>query len=332
MNAPRCRVGLGAIADVTVPYLCPIAGRGGRVVRPCLLAAVLLVLGLVQPAAAQEQESPANRLSGTLAKVRSSGVVTIGYRAASFPFSYLDAANNPIGYSIDLCKAIVGEIARAVDKPQLRTQFELVTPETRIPALASGKVDLVCGSASDTVERRKLVAFSPTTFVTGTKLMVKRSSGIKSIAGLKGKVVVATAGTTGEQAVIAINDKQKLGIHIVSAPDHEQAYGMVADGKADAFANDDVLLYGMIVRHAAQREFIVVGDYLSYDPYGIMFRRDDPQLKDAVDATFHELADSRDLLEIYHKWFVRRTPTGERLNLPISTRLAEVFRILGATD
>jgi glutamate/aspartate transport system substrate-binding protein len=107
---------------------------------------------------------------------------------------------------------------------------------------------------------------------------------------------------------------------------------MVADGKADAFANDDVLLYGMIVRHAAQREFIVVGDYLSYDPYGIMFRRDDPQLKDAVEATFHELADSRDLLEIYHKWFVRRTPTGERLNLPISTRLAEVFRILGAMD
>jgi glutamate/aspartate transport system substrate-binding protein len=301
-----------------------------RLVKLWLAATLAAVLS--QSAAAQEQETAANRLTGTLAKVRTSGVITIGYRAASFPFSYLDRANNPIGYSIDLCNAIINEVARAVDKPQLRIEFELVTPETRIPALVSGKVDMVCGSATDNVERRKLVAFSPTTFVTGAKLMVRRNSGIKSIAGLKEKVIVVTAGTTGAEAVASINDKQKLGIRIVSVAEHEQAYTTMVDGKADAFANDDVLLYGMIARHAAQREFIVVGDYLSYDPIGIMFRRDDPQFKDVVDSTFRELADSRDLLEIYHKWFIRRTPTGERLNLPISTRLTEVFRILGAID
>ena len=208
----------------------------------------------------------------------------------------------------------------------------MVTPETRIPALTSGKVDLVCGSATDTAERRKQVAFSPITFFTGTKLMVKRNSGVKSIADLKGKVIVAAAGTTNLNAVILVNEKRKLGINIVTAPDLEQSYAMVAEGRADAFASDEVLLYGLIARHLAQREFIVVGDFLSYDPYGIMFRRDDPQLNEVVRTTFQELAESRDLLEIYHKWFIRRTPSGERLNLPMSAQLQQVFRALGMPE
>jgi glutamate/aspartate transport system substrate-binding protein len=162
--------------------------------------------------------------------------------------------------------------------------------------------------------------------------MVRRSSRVRSIADLKGNVVVVTAGTTNQNAIILVDEKRKLGIRIVTTPEHEQSYEMVVAGKADAFASDEVLLYGLIARHAAQREFIVVGDFLSYDPYGIMFRRDDPELGEVVQTTFRELAESRDLLEIYHKWFVRRTPGGARLDLPMNPQLQQVFRALGLPE
>jgi glutamate/aspartate transport system substrate-binding protein len=162
--------------------------------------------------------------------------------------------------------------------------------------------------------------------------MVKRGSGIRSYIDLKGKVVVVTAGTTNEQVMKRLNQKFNVGMNIVAARDHEESYALVANGNAAAFATDDILLYGLIARHRSQRELIVVGDLLSYDPYGIMFRKDDPQLNDAVLRTFQQLAESRDILEIYHRWFVRRTPTGEQLNLPMSPQLEESFRILGLTE
>jgi glutamate/aspartate transport system substrate-binding protein len=296
------------------------------------IAAAGCAMLLAQPLAAQEQETSVKQLAGTLKKIASSGTVTIGYREASFPFSYVNAGGFPLGYSIDLCRAIIDQIGREIDNPRIRTELALVTPETRISALVAGKIDFECGSTTNNVERQKQVAFSPIMFVTGTKLMVKRGSGIKSYKDLKGKVVVVTAGTTNEQALKRLDEKQKIGFNLVSAPDHEASYALVAEGKADAFATDDVLLYGFIARHQSQREFIVVGDYLSYDPYGIMFRRDDPQLAEVVQTTFRQLAESRDLLETYHRWFIRRTPTGERLNLPMSPQLEEVFRVLGLTE
>ena len=227
------------------------------------------------------------------------------------------------------CKAIIDEIAREIDNPRIKIEFAPVTPETRIPALLAGKIDLECGSSTNNVERQKQVAFSPLIFVAGTKLMVKRSSGIRSYKDLKGKVVVATAGTTNEQVIKRLNQQFNVGMNIVSARDHEESYALVADGNAAAFATDDILLYGLIARHRSQRELIVVGDLLSYDPYGIMFRKDDPQLNEAVLRTFQQLVESRDILELYHKWFIRRTPTGERLNLPMSPQLEESFRVLG---
>ncbi len=301
--------------------------------RAILRVLVIGIFAMLAPAAiAQEQEEPVRQLAGTLKKIRNSGSVTIGYREASFPLSYLDARGNPIGYSIDLCRAIVEEIGREIDKPAIRTDFALVTAETRIPALLADKIDFECGSTTNNIERQKQVAFSPIMYVTGTKLMVRRGSGIRSYRDLKGKVVVVTAGTTNEQAIKRIDEKQKIGMNVVAARDHEASYALVAEHKADAFATDDVLLYGFIARHQAQREFIVVGDYLSYDPYGIMFRKDDPQLRDVVETTFRQLAESRDLLEIYHKWFIRRTPTGERLNLPMNAQLEEIFHVLGLPE
>jgi glutamate/aspartate transport system substrate-binding protein len=288
-----------------------------------------LLAAIATGSVAQEQEQSARQLQGTLQKIDRSGVVTIGYREASFPLSYLDPQGHPIGYSIDICKAIIDEIAREIDNTRIKTEYAPVTPETRIPALLSGKIDLECGSTTNNVERQKQVAFSPLIFVAGTKLMVKRGSGIRSYKDLKGKVVAVTAGTTNEQVMKRINQQFNVGMNIVSARDHEESYALVANGNAAAFATDDVLLYGLIARHRSQRELIVVGDLLSYDPYGIMFRKDDPQINEAVLRTFQQLVDSRDILEIYHRWFIRRTPTGERLNLPMSPQLEESFRVLG---
>jgi glutamate/aspartate transport system substrate-binding protein len=293
------------------------------------IAACGLAAAVATGSVAQEQEQSARQLRGTLQKIERSGVATIGYREASFPLSYVDPKGQPIGYSIDLCKAIIDEIAREIDNPRIKIEFAPVTPETRIPALLAGKIDLECGSSTNNVERQKQVAFSPLIFVAGTKLMVKRTSGIRSYKDLKGKVVVATAGTTNEQVIKRLNQQFNVGMNIVSARDHEESYALVADGNAAAFATDDILLYGLIARHRSQRELIVVGDLLSYDPYGIMFRKDDPQLNEAVLRTFQQLVESRDILELYHKWFIRRTPTGERLNLPMSPQLEESFRVLG---
>jgi glutamate/aspartate transport system substrate-binding protein len=300
--------------------------------RTLTLAATLLVATFATGSVAQEQEQPVSKLTGTLAKVNGSGTITLGYREASFPFSYLGPGNQPMGYSIDLCHAIVDEIGREIDKPDLKVAYVAVTPETRIQAVVSGKVDLECGSTTNNAERQKQVAFSPIMFVTGTKLMVKRHSPIKSYRDLKGKVVVVTAGTTNEQALKRLNEKFQLGANIISARDHEESFSLVVDGKADAFATDDILLYGLIAHHNAQRDLIVVGDFLSYDPYGIMFRKDDPQFNQLVARTFQQLAESRDLILTYDRWFVRKTPTGERINLPMGPQLEEIFRVLGVTD
>jgi glutamate/aspartate transport system substrate-binding protein len=302
-----------------------------RCTRRCTvwIAACGFVAAIATGSVAQEQEQSAEQLQGTLKKIERSGVATIGYREASFPLSYVDPKGQPIGYSIDLCKAIIDEIAREIDNSRVRIEFAPVTPETRIPAVTSGKIDLECGSSSNTTERQKQVAFSPLIFVSGTKLMVKRSSGIRSYKDLRGKVVAVTAGTTNEQVIKRLNQQFNVGMNVVSARDHEESYALVANGNAAAFATDDILLYGLIARHRSQRELIVVGDLLSYDPYGIMFRRNDPQLNEAVLRTFRQLVESRDILELYHRWFVRRTPTGEQLNLPMSPQLEESLRVLG---
>jgi glutamate/aspartate transport system substrate-binding protein len=297
------------------------------------LPSVLWLAGflLLSPAQAQEQETRANKLEGTLAKVDRTGAITLGYREASFPLSYLSKAG-PIGYSIDLCLAVVEEIKREIDRTDIEINYKPVTPETRIAAVKSGEVDIECGSTTANKERGKEVAFSPIMYLTGTKLMVKRKSGTRSYRDLAGKVVVVTAGTTNEAALKALNDKNKLGINIISARDHEESYSLVATGKADAFATDDVLLYGLIARHKADAELMVVGDFLSFDPYGLMFRKDDPQMAQAVRSAFEASAKNRDLLEVYHKWFLRQTPTGERIGLAMNAQLSEIFRALGVED
>jgi glutamate/aspartate transport system substrate-binding protein len=267
-------------------------------------------------------------LSPTLAAIKNAHVVRLGYRESSPPFSFLDQANRPIGYSLELCEAVVDEIGIEVDDPGLRIDYVKVTSDDRIQAVLQNKIDLECGSTTANAERAKQVAFSPLMFVAGTKLMVPNASGISSASDLKGKTVVVTKGTTNEQAMHNVDKKQSLGLTIVTGADHEQSYQMLVDGKADAFATDDILLYGLIARHKSQDKFRVVGDYLSYDPYGIMFRKGEPQLTAVIERAFRKLGSNHDLIPLYNKWFVSRLPTGEKLNVQISPQLEEAFHAM----
>ena len=291
------------------------------------LLAVALTASLLAIPAARAQE-----LTGTLKKIKDSKTVTPGYRESSIPFSYVNKVGEPIGYSIDLCNAVVDEVSKELEGVEIAVKYKKVTAETRIPAVQSGEVDLECGSTTANFERKKKVAFSPIFFVAGTKLLVPRSSGISSYLDLRDKAVVVTAGTTNEAAVRAISDKQHLGIKFLVGTDHTESFAMLKDGKADAFATDDVLLYGLVATARSGDQYQVVGEYLSYDPYGLMYRKDDPDFAAIVDRTFSRLAQSRELVQLYNKWFQQRLPTGETLDLPMSLQLDEIFRVEGVPD
>jgi glutamate/aspartate transport system substrate-binding protein len=289
-----------------------------------LTAGLLLAAGSLPGLAAAQDTG----LSPTLAAIKAGKTVRLGYREASPPFSFLDQSSRPIGYSLELCEAIVDELGVEVDEPALKIDYVKVTSETRIPAVLDKKIDLECGSTTANAERSRRVAFSPLIFVAGTKLMVPKASPVTGITDLRGKSIVVTKGTTNEQAIQAADKKFSLGLKIVTADDHEQSYQMLAEGKVDAFATDDVLLYGLIARHKAQDRMKVVGDLLSYDPYGIMFRKGEPQLASVVERTFRKLATEHDLVPLYNKWFMARLPTGEKLGIPISPQLEESFKVL----
>jgi glutamate/aspartate transport system substrate-binding protein len=289
-----------------------------------LSAAVMLSTAAV----AQTDEG----LSPTLANIKQTHVVRLGYRESSPPFSFLDQANRPIGYSLELCEAIVEEIGTEVDDPELRIEYVKVTSDDRIAAVVQNHIDLECGSTTANAERAKQVAFSPLMFVAGTKLMVPKASTIAAPRDLAGKTVVVTKGTTNEAAMHGVDKKFSLGLKIITAADHEQSYQTLVEQKADAFATDDILLYGLIARHKAQDKFKVTGDYLSYDPYGIMFRKGEPQLSAVVERTFRKLASNHDLVPLYLKWFVARLPTGEKLDVAISPQLEDSFKALDSTD
>jgi len=199
-------------------------------------------------------------------------------------------------------------------------------------AVVSGKVDLECGSTTDNVERRKSVAFSPLIFVAGTKLLTRRGGPIRSPRDLSGRTLVVTSGTTNEKAMRGLNDKYKLGITIVSAPNHDASYDLLASGKADAFATDDVLLNGLIASRHSAATMEVVGDFLTYEPYGLMFRKDDPEMSEAVSRAFAAMARDGELVANYHKWFLAPTTTGEEIDLPMSLQLTEALRAMGVDE
>ncbi|HTQ72816.1 MAG TPA: amino acid ABC transporter substrate-binding protein [Burkholderiales bacterium] len=287
------------------------------------------LFGLAVAVALAPPPALAQELTGTLKKIKDGGAVAIGYRESSLPFSYLNAGGRPIGYSIDLCLEIVDDAKDVLGIDEVKVDYVPVTPENRIDMVASGKVDLECGSTTSNLERQKRVAFSPVIFVSGTKLMVRRPVTIRSYLDLKGKTVAVTAGTTNQKAMQILSDKRKLGMRFEVAKDHAQSFSLLEKGGVDAFATDDVLLYGLIAKSGRAKDFQVVGDFLSYEPYGIMYRKGDPEFDAVVKGAFERLATSRELEQNYNKWFLRKLPDGERLNLPMSAQLRSIFEILG---
>jgi glutamate/aspartate transport system substrate-binding protein len=307
------------------------AGRSafGRIVSVGLIAAATLMTA--SAGHAQFETTDPDTVSGTLARIKTTGVVRIGYREASVPFSFLDRSGRPIGYSIDLCNAIVEEIARMLDRDALDVDFVKVTSDDRLEALVENRIDLECGSTTNNLERRKRIDFSPMIFVSGTKVMVPVATPWRDFRDLKGRRVAVTRGTTNAQALKSLDQKFGLGITLVEGADHEDSYRLLAEGKVDAVATDDVLLYGLIALHRSQGQFKVAGEFLSYDPYGIAFRRDELALRDAVERAIRNLVIARDIGPIYAKWFASRLPNGERFNIPMSPQLEESFNVLGAT-
>ena len=285
-----------------------------------LTAGLLAASFLSAPVVAQE-------LVGTLKKIKDSGSITLGVRETSIPFSYLDDKQQAIGYSIDLCMAIVEEVKKELMMPTLTVKTNPVTSQTRIPLMANGTIDMECGSTTNNLTRQKQVAFAPVTFVTGTKLLVKKSSKIKSYKDLKGKTVVVTQGTTNERTIKALSDKENLNIKFLNAKDHAESFLTVESGRAAAFSMDDVLLYGLIAKAKKPKDFDVVGDYLSYDPYGIMFRKNDADFAIVANRALAGLMRSGEINKIYDKWFIGKLPSGETIGMPMSPLLKVGFQL-----
>lgn len=262
----------------------------------------------------------------TLAKVKSSGSFTIGHRDASIPLSYYDDKQRPIGYSMDLCMKVVDAVKKELNMPKLEVKYQLVTSANRIPLLANGTVDIECGSTTNNADRQKQVSYLPTTFVTANRIVYKKNSGIKKLADLKGKTLVSTAGTTNIKGVTELNAAKNLGLNIVSANGHAEAFLMVETGRAAAFAMDDILLAGLVATSKTPGDFEISEEALSVEPYGIMVRKDDPKFKALADKVIKDLMASGEINKIYDKWFLKPIPPKNiTMNVPMSPNLKRVI-------
>jgi len=279
--------------------------------------AALAAFAVALPALAQE---------GTLKKIKDSGAITIGHRDASLPFSYYDDKQQPIGYAMDLCAKIVDAVKAELKMPNLKTNYQLVTSANRIPLMANGTIDLECGSTTNNVARQEQVWFTMTHFVTANRWVSKKSAKLKTLQDLKGKTIVSTAGTTNIKQITEINAAQNLGMNIISANGHPEAFQMVETGRAVAFVMDDILLAGLAAQSRSPKDYEISSVALSVEPYGIMVRKDDKAFKDVADKALSQVYKSGQINAIYAKWFQKPVPPKNiNLNLPMSPALKKVM-------
>jgi len=283
------------------------------------LAAAALVAGALAVTGASAQE-------GTLDKIKKTGTITIGHRDASIPFSYYDDKQQVVGYAVEICQRIVNAVKSELKLSSIQVNYQLVTSANRIPLMANGTIDLECGSTTNNLERQKQVWFTNTHFVTANRWVAKKSAKLKSLNDLKGKTVVSTAGTTNIKQITEINTAQNLGMNIISANGHPEAFQMVETGRAVAFVMDDILLYSLAAQSRSPGDYEISPIALSVEPYGIMLRKDDAAFKKVVDAATAELYTSGGIKPIYDKWFLKPVPPkGINLNVPMSDTLKKVF-------
>jgi len=280
-----------------------------------IIAAASLLVGVGAPATAQD-------LEGTLKKVKETGVFTLGYRESSLPLSYLDDRLMPVGFSIELCKHVVGAVKAKLGMPDLDVKYNPVTSATRIPLVANGTVDIECGSTANMTIRQKQVGFSYTFFVPQFKWIVRADSNIKSADDLRGKTVAVTAGTNTAVFVNKMNNEENLGMTIMQGKDHAESFLLVETGRASAWMEDDVLLAGFRANAKSPADFRLLDKSYPSDPYALMIRKDDLQFKALVDDVLAQLMRSGEFEKLYIQWFERPIPPkGVNMELPMSNAL-----------
>jgi ABC-type amino acid transport substrate-binding protein len=278
------------------------------------------VIGLLLAAAACAATAQDN---STLAKVAHNGAITVSYRESSVPFSYLDGTK-PVGFAMDLCSHIVEAVKAKLKKPDLKVEYTPVTSANRIPLLLNGTIDIECGSTTNNSVRREQVEFAINHFYTGTRLLVKKDSGIKDWPDLKGKTVATTTGTTNFQVLRKYNIEKGLDLNVITGKDHADSVLLVEGGRAAAFGMDDILLYGLAAQSKNPAEWAVVGEPLQVEPYAIMLRKNDPEFKKLVDDTLTSVIRSGEFEKLYRKWFQSPIPPRNvNLNVPMSAQLQQ---------
>jgi len=284
--------------------------------------AALLAVGMLSapPLFAQE-------LTGTLKKINDTGIIALGHRESSIPFSYYDDKQQVIGYSHELMLKVVDAVKTELKMAKLDTKLMPVTSANRITLVQNGSVDIECGSTTNNTERQKQVSFSNSIFVIGTRLMTKTNSGIKDFPDLAGKNVVTTAGTTSERLLRRMNEEKQMKMNVISAKDHGESFLTLETGRAVAFMMDDALLYGEMAKAKRASDWVVVGTPQSFEAYGCMMRKDDPAFKKLVDAALAKAMTSGEAEKIYAKWFLQPIPPkGLNLNFPLSDVVKALYK------
>ena len=268
--------------------------------------------------------------SGTLDKVKQTGAITLGIRESSYPLSYLDGQGQPIGYHMDICRAIAETVRIQTGLAKLHIQMAPVTSANRIPKMVEGAIDLECGSTTNNRQRQKLVAFAPTTYVATVRTAVRAADGITHLAQLNGKTVVTTAGSTSVQLLKARQMGRDFKITELLGSDHADSFHKLESGEAAAFVMDDNLLAGLIANAANPKDFAVIGEAINTEPVAIMLRRDDPAFKALVDDTVKAMMKSGEVARLYAKWFQSPIPPkGINLGFPMSGVLSGLIQFPG---
>lgn len=284
--------------------------------------AALLLLTSVQTGQAQAEE-----LTGTLKKIKDTGVIVVGHRESSVPFSYYDLQQNVIGYAQDYSTKIVDAVKKELNMPNLQVRFVPITSQNRIPLLQNGTFDFECGSTTNNLERQQQVDFSNTFFIVGTRLLVNKNSGIKDFDDLKGKNVAVTAGTTSEKLLNKMNDEKHLGMNVISAKDHGDAFRTVESGRAVAFMMDDALLAGERAKAKKPDEWVILGTPQSFEAYGCMVRKGDASFKALVDKVIAAEQTSGNAEKSYHRWFMEPIPPKNmNMNFEMSNEMKDLFK------
>jgi glutamate/aspartate transport system substrate-binding protein len=239
----------------------------------------------------------------TLSTIKTRGEFLLGHRESSSPFSYVNEKGAPVGYSVDICLKIFDAVKVELKNPTLKLKYVALKPADRIAAVKSGRVDVECGSTTNTVERQKDVAFSFTTFVAGARLLVNKSSNLKELTDLRGKTVVVTEKTTTEKVVGQVSKERNLDLKVITAKDHAEGFLKMESGAAVAVANDDALLFGLVTKAKDPSAYDFVGKYVSVEPYAIMYAKDDPAFTKLMDVTLSNLFSTGQIRAIYAKWF-----------------------------